>query len=282
MKKISSKLQDHLLGELTSLAMLVKITCINGLEIGLTSHDCNLTYEGFLYHADGAITDIGHVEQSLESTNENISVSGVLSSDLISDKDIRSGHYDYARIDMYLCNWRDLSAGVVCLKSGWVGEIVMSEGQYKTTFLPFTTYLSKSVGETYTPECRFNLGDNNCSVNCAEYETVGSVTAVTDRNCFVDVNRFEDSDYFKNACLEFTSGYNSGVSLEVNDWNSNTNEFHFWLPAPYLISAGDLYKITAGCDKRFLTCKDRFNNTKNFGGFPYLPGIGKILEYPNT
>ena len=29
---------------------------------------------------------------------------------------------------------------------------------------------------------------------------------------------------------------------------------------------------TAGCDKLFTTCRDRFQNAVNFRGFPHMPG----------
>ena len=35
---------------------------------------------------------------------------------------------------------------------------------------------------------------------------------------------------------------------------------------------GDTFVVTAGCDKRFDTCRDRFDNAVNFRGFPHIPG----------
>jgi len=42
---------------------------------------------------------------------------------------------------------------------------------------------------------------------------------------------------------------------------------------PYQISVGDKYSILAGCDKTFSTCKNKFHNTVNFRGEPYVPGF---------
>jgi uncharacterized phage protein (TIGR02218 family) len=49
------------------------------------------------------------------------------------------------------------------------------------------------------------------------------------------------------------------------------------MPRP--IQAGDTFSITAGCDKRFETCRDRFSNVVNFGGFPHMPGNDFALSY---
>ena len=35
-----------------------------------------------------------------------------------------------------------------------------------------------------------------------------------------------------------------------------------------------------GCDKRFATCRDRFANTLNFRGFPYMVGNDMLQASP--
>ena len=41
------------------------------------------------------------------------------------------------------------------------------------------------------------------------------------------------------------------------------------------------FTVTAGCDKTYPTCRDRFANVVNFGGFPHMPGNDFALSYPN-
>ena len=45
------------------------------------------------------------------------------------------------------------------------------------------------------------------------------------------------------------------------------------------VVAGDIFVVTAGCDKRFATCRDRFANTVNFRGFPHIPGNDFLVRY---
>jgi uncharacterized phage protein (TIGR02218 family) len=49
------------------------------------------------------------------------------------------------------------------------------------------------------------------------------------------------------------------------------------MPEP--IAAGDTFIVTAGCDKRFETCRDRFNNIVNYRGFPHIPGNDFVTRY---
>ena len=45
-------------------------------------------------------------------------------------------------------------------------------------------------------------------------------------------------------------------------------------------TGSDAFTVTAGCDKRFQTCHDRFNNVVNFRGFPHIPGNDFVVSYP--
>ena len=50
------------------------------------------------------------------------------------------------------------------------------------------------------------------------------------------------------------------------------------MPRP--VVPGDGFVVTAGCDKRFTTCRDKFANVANFRGFPQMPGTDAVLGYP--
>jgi uncharacterized phage protein (TIGR02218 family) len=53
-----------------------------------------------------------------------------------------------------------------------------------------------------------------------------------------------------------------------------------WQAMPEPLALGDTFVVTAGCDKRFSTCRDRFANSVNFRGFPQIPGNDFIVSYP--
>jgi uncharacterized phage protein (TIGR02218 family) len=44
------------------------------------------------------------------------------------------------------------------------------------------------------------------------------------------------------------------------------------LAFPYTPQVGDTFTLTAGCDHRKDTCKNKFNNLVNFRGEPFVPG----------
>ena len=53
-----------------------------------------------------------------------------------------------------------------------------------------------------------------------------------------------------------------------------------WQRPPQPLAVSDAFTVTAGCDKRFATCRDRFANGANFRGFPHIPGNDFVIAYP--
>lgn len=85
--------------------------------------------------------------------------------------------------------------------------------------------------------------------------------------------------YFNDGFVTWTSGANEGRSTPVKTWVASGATFTFWLPTPYPIQVGDTYTAVAGCDKELTTCRDKFGNVINFGGFPTIPGRNETLSY---
>lgn len=90
------------------------------------------------------------------------------------------------------------------------------------------------------------------------------------------VSRFSDSGFFDFGVLTMNEGENEGLSREIKSFVPG--QFTLQLPFPYPVLVGEEYTAVAGCDKSLPTCRDRFDNVVNFRGFPYLPGMDKIVQ----
>lgn len=55
-----------------------------------------------------------------------------------------------------------------------------------------------------------------------------------------------------------------------------------WEPIRAPLAIGDGIRLYAGCDKRSETCRLKFNNLKNFRGFPDLPGDDWLMAVPKS
>lgn len=84
------------------------------------------------------------------------------------------------------------------------------------------------------------------------------------------------SEFFQGGLVTWTSGLNIGLKMEVKNYYPG---YVFLVSQmPYEIVDGDTYVITAGCDKRDITCNARFNNIINFRGFNLVPGNDRLMS----
>jgi hypothetical protein len=95
----------------------------------------------------------------------------------------------------------------------------------------------------------------------------------------VFINYTYSIGYFAYGTVKFTGGLNTGYSFKVKSFAPGL--VNLALPPGFPIAVGDTYTITAGCDKQFGTCRDRWNNVIHFRGEPYIPGQDTILR-PQT
>ncbi|MFO1156619.1 MAG: phage BR0599 family protein [Rhodospirillales bacterium] len=199
-------------------------------------------------------------------------------------EDLRSGRFDYASLEIFLVNYAAPAAGKIKLKRGILGEIILNEhGQFRAELRGLTQVLNQVAGEVYGPECRASLGDERCQVNLPALQHTGSVGAVIDaagRRVFATLGVAAPAGFFDFGLVVWTGGANEGASCEVTTWDPATGQCDLFLPMGYRIEAGDTFTLYPGCDKRLATCQGRYNNVVNFRGFPHIPGMDKLLEYP--
>lgn len=82
------------------------------------------------------------------------------------------------------------------------------------------------------------------------------------------------SGYFDQGVITFISGSNVGLSRVVSEYTNSGGSNGVVAvvpPFPYTVNTGDTFSIIAGCSKNMTTCKQKFNNLINFGGYPFVP-----------
>lgn len=143
------------------------------------------------------------------------------------------------------------------------GQVVTLSGIVGPTSLNNTTIVRNPSGAT------FQLGvDTSDTGDYPAYVGSGVMTPLGG-----------DAGYFDDGIMEITgptASLNLGFRREIKSYVPG--QFTLQLPFPYPVEVDDIYQATPGCDKSLETCRDRFNNVVNFGGFPYLPGTDKITQ----
>jgi uncharacterized phage protein (TIGR02218 family) len=285
MKQITPELAAHIAGEVTTLATCWKLTRRDTTVLGFTDHDQDIVFSGLTYKASTGFTPSA-IENNSSLSVDNLDLEGMLSDADITEIDILAGKYDFAEIEIFQVNYKDMTQGALILRRGWLGEVSLQKNQFVAEVRGLTQRLAQTIGEYFSPSCRATLGDTRCTVDLVAHTVTGSVTTATSSQEFVDSSRTEATDIFSFGVLTFTSGANNGLSIEVKEYSllpvSAGGKIVLALPMPFSITTGNTYSLSKGCDKTTVTCHNRFSNIVNFRGEPSVPGLDRMLETAGT
>lgn len=163
MKSSSSALAAHLAGEVTTLATCWRITRTDRMVFRFTDHDRDLLVEGEIYSASSGYSRTAIASEAGLAV-DNLDVEGVFS-EALSEADLRAGRFDQAEVRIFLVNWATPGQGVLKLRRGWFGEVVLAgQGLFRTELRGLAQALAQRIGELYGPGCRADLGDPRCRV----------------------------------------------------------------------------------------------------------------------
>lgn len=271
MKALPALLKAHYSGGATTVATCWKATLRDGTVLGATSHDQDIVFGGLTYLAQSAYTP-SDIDSASDFSPDNLELEGFLASPSITEADMHSGRWDYAQIEMFEVNYRDLTMGRNLVRSGTLGEVKAGDAKFSVELRGMLQAFSRTIVRVTTRECSANLGDTRCKVVLSSFTASGTVGEVVSSREFVDLARTEGDNYFAGGKLTFVLGANSNIAMEVID-SSASGSLRFVEPFPYPIAVGDAYSVHAGCAKRALEdCIGKFDNIENFRGFPHLPG----------
>jgi uncharacterized phage protein (TIGR02218 family) len=215
---------------------------------------------------------------------DGMEIFGALADDALTEADLAAGRYDAAKVETWLVDWSEPALRVL-LSKATLGEVRRAGPAFSVELRSLADRLNQDSGRLYTATCSADLGDSRCTVDLADpdFHGSGTVAALVSTATFtVDgLSGFADG-WFTAGQLTFTSGANDGLAIEVKSHRADgaTVTLTLWQAMPEPIAPGDTLSITAGCDKRFATCRDRFDNVANFRGFPHIPGNDFVVSYP--
>jgi len=164
-RTIPSALQTHIEGEVTSLTSLWRITRRDGVVVRLTGHDADIVVPGDgTYFADTGFSRTAiEVQEGLRV--DVIEIDGFVSDNGVDAEGIRRGMFNNARIEIMAINWRSPADGVVVLRSGRMGDVILGQsGRFRAELRSLSDVLDQRSGEVYSPTCRADVGDRRCKI----------------------------------------------------------------------------------------------------------------------
>jgi uncharacterized phage protein (TIGR02218 family) len=278
MRTISPALAAHLAGEATTLARCWIARRADGLVLGFTDHDRDLTVAGVICRAATGL-DAAEAESLAGFAVGGTEVAGALSSAAITEADVLAGRWDGATVETWIVNWQDAGQALL-MDLGAIGEIRRQGEAFSAEIRSLAQRLDVVVGRRYQALCDAEFGDERCGRDAAapEYRLSSAIVGV------VDAATFTIAAPGAFAAGAFGGGravIAGGPPLAVMSHTriGALDRLVLWAPPAAPLGAGQTVTLTVGCDKRFGTCRDRFGNALNYRGFPHIPGNEALQDY---
>ena len=275
MRDIPAAFAAHLAGGVTTLCRCWSLRRRDGLALGFTAPDRDLIVAGLVHEARTGL-EAAEASAELGFAVSGGDVAGALSSLGLTEADVAGGLYDGAAVETWLVDWTNPETRLL-LDLATIGEVRREGDAFVAELRGLTHRLDAERGRTYRATCSADLGDARCRVDLDAWLTEGRVTAIPEPATLSAVlaGAFADG-LFTGGRLTWTGGANAGHAADVRLQLGDLIEL--WTTPPRPVAPGDAFTLTAGCDKRLATCRDRFANTANFQGFPHMPGNDAVAR----
>lgn len=260
--------------DVTTIAWCWKLTLQDGEVMGFTNHDRDLVINNITYEASSGFEPTA-VDTTNDMATDNLDVTGMLDSDRIKTTDIANGRFDFAEVEIFLCNWAKVTDPVLFLRRGTIGRISHGKNGFQAEVRGLLEAYQQAAGLAYQKQCRAQFGDSQCDLNKAAYTFTGTVTSISQDGSF-STNLTQEDDYFSYGVIRFDR---TGEEMEVKKYSQAGGSISLFLPV-LSFAVGDTFSVSAGCDGNFSTCKTRFSNVFNFRGEPFIPGNDLMASYP--
>ncbi len=261
---------------LVTLAFCWRIERRDGVTIGLTSHDRDLTIGGLLYRAAPGVTPSA-IRSGIGLDGDDSDVAGALSSDAISEADLAAGRWDGAALEVWLTEWEAPGALWLLLANGEIGAVNRKGDAFTAELVGAAAMLGAPVAPSTSPDCRATLGDRACRVDLVGRRRIVVVDAVEDARVHV-VGLAAGAYAF--GTIRWLGGANSGLVQSI--LNNDAQGIDLADTPAFAVETGTRALVTEGCDRQLATCAGRFGNVVNFRGEPYLPGMDLLTRYPGA
>lgn len=280
---IPAALQERLDSGATTLCRCWRLDRPDGVSLGFTDHDEPIAFDGLSFEPAAGVSGSG-LESAEGLAVDNQEITGALRSDSLNEVDLKAGLFDGAVLRNWLVDWTEPSLRALLFK-GSLGAVRRRGGAFSAEVLGLAEALNRPVGRQLLPTCDAALGDARCGVDLAsaQFRRDGVTAEAGDGRRFaVEGLDTVAPGWFSRGRLTWSAGANAGAvsPVKAHFRQSGRDLVELWSAPPRPVAAGDAFAITAGCDKRLATCRDKFANLPNFRGFPHIPGDDWITGYP--
>lgn len=285
MREFQADLAASLASGCTSLCRCVRLTRSDGVVIGLTDHDARLTFDGTVFDpADGF--EASQESAALGPVAGEWDLKAAFSDERLNQQDLIAGRFDGASVETFLVDWQNTDARDLT-SSGTLGEVTSRDGVFQAEVRgPFAAF-DRIRGRVFAARCDAELGDARCGVNLDQlsFRIDRQPSGISAPNVLLfDGLEAYPTSHFDGGTAHILSGEAEGVTIRIraHEQSDGVATVTLWHAPPATLSIEDSLRLSAGCDKSFASCAQKFANGENFRGFPFMPGDDFALSYPSS
>ncbi|GAA4046012.1 DUF2163 domain-containing protein [Parerythrobacter jejuensis] len=260
--------------ELEGVATWWRIERQDGVTLGFTSHDRDLTFDGVTYRAAPGVLPSA-IRKTSGLSGDSAEMAGPLSHDSISSTDLARGRFDNARVSIGAVDWETLER--VNLYNGSIGRVSEEADGFSAELLSSKEQLSFDHIPRTSPTCRAEFCGPGCTLSAARFSRECTAIAIDHQANTVTFDHSAGSELVYGQ-IRWLDGPQIGQKQEIVAVADGGVIVDSQIDPATL--PGMRAVVREGCDHTIATCYNRFSNAVNFQGEPFLPGNDLLARYP--
>lgn len=260
---------------LETVAIWWRLERCDGVTLGFTSHDRDLTFDGLVHRtAPGMVPSA--IRRTADFDADSAEVAGALSHDSIRETDLAAGRFDGGSIAMGLVDWETLER--MTLYVGTIGSVGHEGAGFSAELQSIKDRLARQIVPRTAPTCRAEFCAEGCTLPAIAFTHQAGLAEISADGAAVRVTDGPAASLLAFGTLRWVDGPEAGLVRRIEAVDGS------WLMLDRNLAAGitlgTRIELREGCDHTLETCASRFGNAANFQGEPFLPGNDLLTRYP--
>ena len=260
--------------ELETVATYWRVTRRDGVTFGFTTHDADLWFNHVLHRSAPGMVPAA-IRRSSGFEADSAEVQGAITHDVIAPQDLTAGRYDGATVVIGLVDWSTMENKPIY--SGLIGAISEEAGTFTAELQSRKAELQRDPIPRTSPSCRASFCGPGCGLSAPRFSHEAILTTHHPELNAVEVVCAVPEQLLIGGYLRWLDGPYAGMEMGII--SAEGMALVLDTPIDADLAAGIRAIVREGCDHTLATCGERFANSLNFQGEPFLPGNDMIIRY---
>lgn len=282
-RNINANLLTRIQGTSTTLCQLFRLFDSAGNSlVALTDHNEDVTVtldaESVTFLARPGLFG-SRIASDITLNIDNAEVGAYVASGVLELKLLYGQSIEGARFKRYICDYLYPAYTPYCFQSGTIGEIPLNDYAFKVALRSLAAPLAQALGEVISSQCRAGRVGELLTCNFAMLNgptpttrsgsghafrlLTGTISVVENVVSFRTTGVTQPTVWFADGVLRWTSGFNTGIEIEVRSYVQN-GSYQQWVLQDRMgsdIAPGDTFTVDAGCNHSASHCYHKFKTT---------------------